>query len=180
MARVLVTGMSGAGKTTLLCEMSRRGYPTVDTDYDGWTSPDGAWDEPRMASLLAARPELVVSGTVANQGRFYDRFDHVILLSAPPGILLDRVATRTTNPYGKTAEHRAEIARYVAEVEPALRRGATVELDGRRPVAELADAVEGLLAGTPATGSYPATTRESPTAEATDQPRRPAPGVRDA
>ncbi|MEU4222496.1 AAA family ATPase [Actinoplanes sp. NPDC026623] len=149
MARVLVTGMSGAGKTTLLREMSSRGYHSVDTDYDGWTAPDGTWDEARMARLLAGRPELVVSGTVANQGRFYDRFDHVILLSAPLAVLLDRVATRATNPYGKTAEQRAEIARHVAEVEPALRRGATIELDGRRPVTELADAVEGLLvAGT--------------------------------
>ncbi len=144
---MLVTGMSGAGKTTLLNELSRRGYEAIDTDYDGWTLPDGDWDEPRMAALLAGRAEVVVSGTVANQGRFYDRFDHVVLLSAPLGVLLDRVAVRSINPYGKTAEHRAEIERYVREVEPLLRRGATVELDGRRPVAELADIVEQLLAG---------------------------------
>jgi hypothetical protein len=47
--------MSGAGKSTLLDEMSRRGYPVIDTDYDGWTLPDGTWDEPRMAALLAER-----------------------------------------------------------------------------------------------------------------------------
>jgi dephospho-CoA kinase len=34
---------------------------------------------------------------------------------------------------------------YTREVEPLLRRSATVELDGRRPVAELADVVEKLL-----------------------------------
>lgn len=148
MARVLVTGMSGAGKSTLLVEMSRRGYEAIDTDYDGWTLPDGTWDEPRMAALLAQQTEVVVSGTVENQGRFYDRFDHVILLSAPPGVLLDRVAQRSNNPYGKTAEHRTEIERHVAEVEPLLRRSASVELDGRRPVGELADTVEKLLAAT--------------------------------
>ena len=140
--------MSGAGKTTLLDEMSRRGYEVIDTDYDGWTSRDGAWDEPRVARLLAERAEIVISGTVANQGRFYHRFDHVVLLSAPLGVLLDRVAKRSDNPYGKTAEHRAEIERYVGEVEPLLRRGATVELDGRRPVGELADIVEHLLTAT--------------------------------
>jgi shikimate kinase len=142
----LVTGMSGAGKTTLLDEMSRRGHQTVDTDFDGWTGPDGLWDEERMASLLAEQTDVVVSGAVANQGRFYDRFEHVVLLSAPLDVLLDRVARRSNNPYGKTIEHRAEIERYVAEVEPLLRRGATMELDGRRPVAELAAAVEKLLA----------------------------------
>lgn len=146
MARVLVTGMSGAGKTTLLTELSRRGHETIDTDYNGWTLPDGDWDEPRMAALLADRAAVVVSGTVPNQIRFYNRFHHVVLLSAPLGVLLDRVATRSTNPFGKAAEHRAAIARYVREVEPLLRRDATVELDSQRPLGELADIVEQLLA----------------------------------
>jgi shikimate kinase len=146
-ARVLVTGMSGAGKTTVLDELARRGHEAIDTDYDGWTLPDGTWDEPRMAALLAGRGEVVVSGTVANQGAFYDRFDHVVLLSAPLGVLLDRLATRSNNPYGKTAAQRAEVERHLREVEPLLRRGATVELDGRRPVGELAGIVERLLAG---------------------------------
>jgi shikimate kinase len=138
--------MSGTGKSTLLHELSRRGYVVIDTDYDGWTLPDGTWDEPRMAALLAQHAEVVVSGTVANQGRFYDRLDHVVLLSAPLVVLLDRVAQRSDNPYGKSADHREEIERYLAQVEPLLRRGATVELDARRPVGELADAVEKLLA----------------------------------
>ncbi|RSM72583.1 ATP-binding protein [Actinoplanes sp. ATCC 53533] len=140
--------MSGAGKSTLLDELSRRGYQAVDTDYDGWTLPDGTWDEPRMAALLAGRGEVVVSGTVENQGRFYDRFEHVVLLSAPLTVLLDRTARRSNNPYGKTAEQAAEIERYVDEVEPLLRRVATAELDGRRPVEELAEIVEQLLAAT--------------------------------
>jgi len=145
MGHVLVTGMSGAGKTTLLDELRRRGHRTVDTDHDGWTLADGTWDEPRMDRLLASTTQVVVSGTVDNQGAFYDRFEHVVLLSAPLDVLLERVRTRTTNPYGSTQEHRDEIADYVATVEPVLRRGATLELDGRRPVPDLADAVERLL-----------------------------------
>ncbi|GGL13122.1 AAA family ATPase [Mangrovihabitans endophyticus] len=144
MARVLITGMSGVGKSTLLRELSRRGWPVVDTDDDGWTLPDGTWDEPRMTALLAGHDVLVVSGTVDNQGRFYTRFDQVILLSAPLRVMRERIARRTTNPYGKTAAQMAEIERYVREVEPLLRRGASVELDGRTPVTELADAVEQL------------------------------------
>jgi shikimate kinase len=125
----------------LLAEMARRGYQTTDTDYDGWTLPDGTWDEPRMASLLADRTAVIVSGTVSNQGLLYDRFDHVVLLSAPLSVLVERVTKRPENPYGRTVEQREEIARYTAEVEPLLRRGATLELDGRRPVSELADAL---------------------------------------
>jgi shikimate kinase len=139
--------MSGAGKSTLLVELGRRGHRTVDTDYDGWTRPDGLWDEERMAALISEPRDLVVSGTVANQGRFYDRFDHVVLLTVPLATLLARVAERVDNPYGKKPAHRAEIAHYVDEVEPLLRAGATAILDGRRAVAELGDAVEELLRG---------------------------------
>lgn len=152
---MLVTGMSGAGKTTLLEELHARGFPTVDTDHDGWVLPDRTWDEPRMARLLAEQPDVVVSGTVSNQGRFYDRFDHVVLLTAPLDVLLARVRARTTNPYGTTPAQRAEIAGNDTAVTPLLRAGADVELDGRRPVAELADAVQALLspdAGEPVRG----------------------------
>lgn len=147
MPRVLVTGMSGAGKTTVLDELRGRGHLTVDTDYDGWELPDGTWDEERMVALLAAAPDVVVSGTVSNQGRFYDRFEHVVLLSAPVDVLLERVRRRTNNPYGASEEQRAEIAEYTRTVEPRLRSGATLELDGRRPVSELADVVQALVRG---------------------------------
>ncbi len=117
----------------------------MDTDYDGWTRPDGTWDEARMTALLDTTPgDLAVAGTVENQGSFYRRFDQVVLLSAPLDVLLDRVRRRPDNPYGRTGEQRAEIAGYLAGVEPLLRAGADVELDGRLPVGELADAVERL------------------------------------
>jgi shikimate kinase len=107
--------------------------------------PDRSWDETLMTRLLESHRDIVVSGTVANQGRFYGRCEHVVLLSAPLDVLLARVAARTTNPYGSTPEQRAEIAHYATTVEPLLRRGATLELDGRRSSAELADIVEQLL-----------------------------------
>jgi shikimate kinase len=149
MARVLVTGMSGAGKTTVLDELRRRGHMTVDTDYDGWELPDGTWDEQRMNRLLASNARVVVSGAVENQGSFYDRFEHVVLLTAPLPVLVERVSRRTSNPYGKTPEQQAEIAGYLESVEPLLRRGATLELDGQRPASELADVIEDLLTRTP-------------------------------
>ncbi len=144
MARIFITGMSGVGKSTLLEELARRGRLTVDTDYDGWEVERAIWDEDKMAELLAENADVVVSGTAENQGKFYDLFDHVVLLSAPVEVLLDRVTNRTNNPYGKTSEEQSEIRQYVEEVEPLLRRGATLELDGQLPIAELADLIETL------------------------------------
>ena len=145
MARILITGMSGAGKSTLLRELAQRGHDTVDTDYFGWTDGNGGpWDEARMTDLLQTHPGVIVSGAADNQGTFYDRFDHVVLLSAPVDVLIERVRQRTDNAYGRFLEQQDEIRRYTTEIEPLLRATATVELDGRRPTVELADAVEAL------------------------------------
>src|ERR1700683_4220375 len=101
MRRVLVTGMSGTGKSAALIELRKRGFEAVDTDEPGWTewsvSANGyAWREDRMAELLIRRRDVVlyVSGTVSNQGRFYDDFDAVVLLSAPADVLLARIENR--------------------------------------------------------------------------------------
>jgi len=144
--RVLVTGMSGTGKSSALAELRLRGFETVDTDEPGWTEwseeEDGyVWREDRISELLARDREspLVVSGTVSNQGRFYREFDAVVLLSAPAEVLLDRLAARTTNDYGKSAEERDLILEHVAEIEPLLRATCTHELDASRPLAEVVD-----------------------------------------
>lgn len=146
MARVLVTGMSGVGKSTVLGELTDRGHLTVDTDDDGWELAGSGWDPPRMDRLLSTYLNVVVSGTVQNQVDFYDRFEHIVLLSAPLSVLLHRVARRTNNPYGASASQQEEIAGYLETVEPLLRREATIELDGRRSVTDLADAIESLCA----------------------------------
>lgn len=73
----------------------------------------------------------------------------MVLLSAPVKVLLNSVAVRSKNPYGREADQRAEIIRYVATVQPLLRRGATIELDARLSPAELADIIKGLVAAAP-------------------------------
>jgi hypothetical protein len=74
---------------------------------------------------------------VRNQGRFYDRFGAVVLLSAPAEVILDRIARRTTHDYGKTAAERRLILHHRATVEPLLRANCTHEPDAGRPLAEI-------------------------------------------
>ena len=144
MLRILVTGMSGTGKSSALVELARRGFRTVDTDEAGWTiaDPDGGrwWDEERIAELFAEEgPTLYVSGTVSNQGRFYDRFDAVVLLSAPADVLLERLSVRTTNDYGKSLDERELILEHVRKVEPMLRATCTHEIDATQPPADVVE-----------------------------------------
>jgi hypothetical protein len=82
---------------------------------------------------------LFVQGTVANQGRFYDRFNAVVLLSAPIDVVLARLGTRTNNPFGKTPAERHHIVADIAEVEPLLRQSATHEIVTTRPLSEVVD-----------------------------------------
>ena len=151
MRRILVTGMSGTGKSSALEALGRRGFRVIDTDEGGWTewsdTEDGyLWREDRMAELLARRegPAVFVAGTVSNQGRFYDRFDAVVLLSAPPAVLLSRIESRTNNAYGKSGEQRELVLRHLTEVEPLLRRSCTHEIDATQRLDAVVDQLSAL------------------------------------
>jgi len=152
MSKVLVTGMSGTGKSSALAELGRRGHRVVDTGDPGWREyredvgstdelhrGEWLWVEERITELLDIDDgrSLFVEGCVRNQSTFYDRFDAVVLLSAPAEVILDRVARRTTNDYGKTPLERAMILDDLDKVEPLLRAGCTHELDARRPLADI-------------------------------------------
>jgi shikimate kinase len=164
-AIVFVTGMSGVGKSTVLVELARRGHRVVDTDYGDWIEDvpysDGLgseplWREDRIHALLRQHDGgvLFLSGCVANQGTFYPRFDAVVLLSAPVEVILERVAARETNDFGKTDAERDQIVHDLVAFEPLLRAGATAEIDTRAPLDEVVDALE-RIAGHPTAGSRP-------------------------
>ena len=151
---VLVTGMSGTGKSTALAELARRGHRVVDTDDPGWIAhvdtPDGPepmWDLDRIGALLNGHRAgwLFVSGCVVNQGAVYDRFDAVVLLSAPLDIISARVVDRA-NPFGSHPEDRAKMGRDLAAFEPLLRAGVDHEIVTTAPVTEVATALERVAA----------------------------------
>ncbi|PJN28553.1 shikimate kinase [Streptomyces sp. CB02613] len=74
-----------------------------------------------------------------NQGKFYPRFEEIVLFSAPLKVMLERIATRDTNPFGKTAEQRDQIVADTAEVEPLIRVSATVEISTLKPLTDVVD-----------------------------------------
>lgn len=152
MTAILLTGMSGAGKSTVLVELACRGWSTIDTDNPEWiihAGDDAAlpgerlWNEPLIGRVLAAprAAPLAIAGTVQNQGVFRGRFDAIVLLTAPIETMLERVASRTTNPFGRLDAEREAIRRDHADVEPLLRASATHIIDTTRPLVEVIDAI---------------------------------------
>jgi len=157
--RVLLTGMSGTGKSTLTQGLAARGYKAVDLDADEWSewvevefdgdptsaeSPvrpgrDWVWREDRVRDLLSTEDAAVlfVSGCAENMSKFYARFDHIILLSAPPAVIVERLASRPTNPYGKHPDEVARVLNLVRAIEPKLRRVAGHEVGTDVPLDEV-------------------------------------------
>lgn len=151
MKRVLLTGMSGTGKSTVIRALAARGYKAVDADYDGLSElvsvpedeptgldpgQDWVWREDRIRDLLATEDAevLFLAGCAPNQGKFYPQFHHVILLTAPAHVIVERLAARTDNPYGKRPEEVARVLRLRETIEPLLRRGAGHVIDTSAPL----------------------------------------------
>ncbi len=140
--RVLLTGMSGTGKSSVIQALSARGFKAVDTD-DGWCEPwpDGRqrWREDAIGQLLDAEDAdvLFVAGCEQNQVRFHPRFDLIILLSAPAEVLAERLASRTTNSFGRAPGELALVLDDLQAVEPLLRKAATHEIRTTVPLGEV-------------------------------------------
>jgi shikimate kinase len=69
--------------------------------------------------------------------QFLPRFDHVILLSAPAAVIVERLGTRTNNAYGQRPDQVARVLRLVETVEPLLRQSAGHEIDTSAPLDEV-------------------------------------------
>jgi dephospho-CoA kinase len=138
--------MSGTGTSSVVRELVARGYKAVDTD-DGWCEPlpDGRqqWREDAIGGLLDTEDAdlLFVAGCEENQVAFHPQFDQIILLSAPIETVLERLSTRTSNPFGKSAEERQRVLDDTAAVEPLLRGVADHEVVTTAPLDEVVTTV---------------------------------------
>jgi dephospho-CoA kinase len=159
MERILLTGMSGVGKSTVIGRLAAQGYKAIDLDDLAWSewvdsaegegpSPlhparDWVWREDRVQDLLATEDVdvLFLSGCAPNLGRFHHQFDSIVLLSAPAAVMVERLADRDTNSYGKHPEEVARSLQFKETVEPRLRSIAHLEVDTSAPLDEVVAAV---------------------------------------
>ena len=157
MQRILLTGMSGVGKSTVAERLSDLGYKVVETDQGGYSVIDAHgyqhWDVDRVRELLATEDADVVFvvGSDDAQVLFYPDFDQIVLLRAPREIMVERLASRSNNPFGKSSEELAKILADLETFEPSMRRAATHEIDTSKPLHQVVDDILSLVRQPPPT-----------------------------
>jgi dephospho-CoA kinase len=138
--------MSGTGKSAVVGALIDRGFKAIDTDY-GWCEQarngEWIWSEPKIQELLSTEDTevLFVAGCASNQAKFYDQLDLVLLLSAPASLMVERIKSRSGNPFGKSPEQLAQVLGDLESVEPLLRKGADAEVSTDRPLNEVVEEI---------------------------------------
>ncbi|HYJ12694.1 MAG TPA: AAA family ATPase [Thermomicrobiales bacterium] len=159
MSNILITGLAGTGKSVLIDHLTQLGYPAVDASQDEWSEwrrvrPAGSdvdgsrdewvWREDRFIELLANRSHqtLFVAGCAANQGKFHSQFEQIILLTARPERMIERLEPRWDLRIATDRFERYQVLQSVQRVLPLLRKTADVEIDTtNRGVEEIADLI---------------------------------------
>ena len=166
MRLVWVTGISGAGKSTICQVLKSMGVAAIDTDSDGYNhwvhrvTSEAVVDPPYPTPpdwvdtyAWRIRPELVQAlrddgpgvtflfGAVENEIEVWDLFDRVACLVVDDDTVTHRLATRTTNAFGKHATDLDRVLGWNRDMESSYRGFGAVTIDGTRPVGEVVEAV---------------------------------------
>ena len=169
MPLVYVTGISGAGKSAVCNELHRRGYEAHDTDQDenavwvnrttgevtavagaadrsrpGWLN-DQEWRVvPSKVQALAARAEdrlVFLCGSTANEDEVWHLFARVIYLAIDEQTLRTRLASRTSNDFGKSQTELEAILSWHQVGEADYARFGAVIIDATLPLHDVVDQV---------------------------------------
>jgi thymidylate kinase len=157
---VWVTGVSGCGKSTVCEALRATGRLAVDADWDGFNHwvhrdrgervvdpsfpvPPGwmnehAWciDRRSVAALAAEAGEQTafLFGVVENDADVWDLFDHVVCLVIDEETLRYRLATRTTNAFGKEPDELQVVLAWNRDVEARYRSSGASIVDANQPI----------------------------------------------
>jgi thymidylate kinase len=165
---VYVTGISGAGKSAVCAELRRRGYDAHDGDTDGnavWVDRatgeaigaigsarrtpgfleryEWRFHPTRIASLTRRSEDhpVFLCGAAANEAEVWPLFRCAIYLAIDDETLRQRLATRTSNDFGRSDHEREMVLGWHQIADDDYRRfGATV-VDGTRMLDEVVDQV---------------------------------------
>jgi 2-phosphoglycerate kinase len=171
---VWITGVSGTGKSTVRAELARRGHQSFDADEDGiavWRDRknaeqvydpgdgnhpetwlrDHCWTINRARverlALLARNDVVFLCGAVANEDEVWDLFDVVVCLVIDESTLRERLATRTTNKFGKAPTELEAILGWNQTMEATYRELGVPVVSANQPLVAVVDEILALSGG---------------------------------
>jgi thymidylate kinase len=171
---IYVAGISGAGKSTVCVELRRRGYDAHDSDLENnavWVDRntgeaigriEGAsrtpgfleryeWRfDPERVAALARRAEdhpVFLCGATANEAEVWPLFRCTIYLAIDDETLRHRLATRTSNDFGRSEHEREMVLSWHHVADDDYRRFGAVVIDGTRALTEVVDEVLSVAIG---------------------------------
>jgi broad-specificity NMP kinase len=170
MSLFLVTGTSGTGKSDVCRVLKERGYEAYDTDDDGlarWQHnetgyihpkssvkaeqrtaafiAEHSWNVPRdyLEDLLRSsgnRP-VFICGSPGNEDKIRGLFKVVFVLCVDDGTLMHRLATRTSNDWGKQPHELEQTLQHHHEIYDKHRKLGDIVIDATRPVGDVVDSI---------------------------------------
>lgn len=146
MTTILITGLAGTGKSTIARELTRRGFDAIDASDPEWSEwkrvrPAGSdsegprdewlWQLEQVRLFLQEQMSglVFVTGCAANQGELYAEFDHIMLLTASPERMIERLEPRWDLRIAEDRFERYLVLQSLERVLPMLRRSADKEID---------------------------------------------------
>lgn len=169
MALIYVTGISGAGKSTIAEELKKRGYEAYDADSEGFNafydretgekietskndnphSPEWGkkyiWKTSRkkVEELVAkAKKETIfLCGSSSNEKEIWDLLTKVICLVLDEKTLRHRIATRTSNDFGKADHELVDILEWNKASEENYRKVGASIVDTTQPLNVIVDEI---------------------------------------
>jgi len=168
MSLFLISGTAGTGKSQVCRVLKERGYEAYDTDDDGlarWQHnktgfihpkssvkpeqrtaeflAEHSWNVPRehveeLARKAAGRA-IFLCGSLANEGQLHDLFAQVFALHVDDETLKHRLATRTTNDWGKQPQELEMTLAHHGRIYAQHEQRGDAIIDATRPLKEVVD-----------------------------------------
>lgn len=170
----LISGTAGTGKSQVCRVLKTRGYEAYDTDDDGlarWqhnetgyiypkssVKPEQrtpefleshSWNVPRafieeLAQKTTDKP-VFVCGSLANEAALHDLFENVFALYVDDDTLKHRLATRTTNDWGKQPHELAQTLAHHHRIYDTHRALGDTIIDASQPLETVVDTILSLI-----------------------------------